>query len=80
MRNIIICSLLFLTSCAGGNYTLKGPNNAEPAPETLVYQTPESEESNLSKTIFPWVAWGSVIAICVFLLVKERWRTEEKTD
>ncbi len=62
----VVISIMILVSmfgCAGGNYTLKGKNNAEP-PETIQM----IDEPNIPKQIFPWVAWASIVGICVTLL------------
>jgi len=74
MRTLLAASLIWLSGCAAGNYTLKGENNAEPAPIV------EEQEPNLAKEIFPWFTWIAIILICLWLLAKERKQTAEKTD
>lgn len=75
MRTLLAASLIWLSGCAAGNYTLKGVNNAEPIPIVI-----EKEEPNLAKSIFPWFTWTAIILICLWLLVKERKQNSEKTD
>lgn len=62
----VMVSIMILVSmfgCAGGNYTLKGQNNAEPTETIQVI-----DEPNVAKQVFPWVAWASIVGICVTLL------------
>lgn len=78
MRSLLL-SLSLIAGCAGGNYQLKGPNNAGPQQE--VTPLPNQEvESNLAKDIFPWVVWGSIIVACGLWIWRDRKSTSEKTD
>lgn len=76
MRTLLAASLIWLSGCAAGNYTLKGKNNAAPEPTPIV----QDQEPNLAKAIFPWFTWIAIILICLWLLAKERKQTAEKTD
>lgn len=74
MRTLLAASLIWLSGCAAGNYTLKGENNAEPA--AIV----EEQEPNLAKSLFPWFTWVAIILICLWLLVKERSSSSASND
>lgn len=71
MKKLLICMTILLSSCAAGNYTLKGPNNAKP-PQEMTPLPGETPETNYAKDAFPWVIWTCIILICLFLLVKEK--------
>jgi len=60
---VTIMILVSMFGCAGGNYTLKGQNNAEPINTIEVVDDP-----NVAKQVFPWVAWASIVGICTILL------------
>lgn len=75
MRTLLASVIIALSGCAAGNYTLKGENNAEPTPIQV-----QEQEKNIAKAIFPWFTWTAIILICLWLLVKERKQTLEKTD
>jgi len=76
MRTLLAASLIWLSGCAAGNYTLKGKNNAAPEPTPIV----EDQEPNLAKAIFPWFTWIAIILICLWLLIKERSSSSASND
>ena len=70
MRGLLL-SLVLLTGCVGGNYQLKGENKAKP-PQQVSPLPGEVPKENTAKQVFPWVIWGSVIVMLVFILVREK--------